>query len=148
MDHDFRNLKPDRSDFLALAAAGVIAVIMFGVGFAPSALATDAVPVTADLTRIVRGVNGNGCHAGAMGKNGGQDLAALDVSCTDDPAVSWEALRAPLRSDHACAVTLGDLRRVRPEVALVRDPTADNPHHCRLSAVTPNQFVSRTSWVQ
>jgi len=148
------SLKPDRSDYLAIIASLAIALVMGAISFAPAALAESATQVTAETTRIVRAVHGTSCDARVIGSEGepgvkpGEDLESLSVSCSDDPSVTWEMLRQPLPRSHACTVVLGELRQLRGSVRLLRAPSATNPHQCRLSRVTPNQFVSRASWQQ
>ena len=99
--------------------------------------------------RIVRGYNGGApCDptiigAGSAPKAGpNEDMSNLSVSCSADGSVSWTRLREDLPNAHACVATLGDLRKQRREVTVVRDPTDDNPYHCVLSTITPRQFVS------
>lgn len=119
------------------------------------AIASVAVDVHADnslrdpATRIVRGYNGAApCNPTVIGQGSlpkagvKEDMSNPSVSCSDDKHDDWKALRKPLPNPHACVTTLGDLRKWRREVTLVRDPTDTNPHHCVLSTITPKQFVS------
>lgn len=76
----------------------------------------------------------------AAGPN--EDMSNLSVSCSADKRVTWKQLRQPLPNPHACITTLGDLRKQRREVTVVKDPTPDNPYHCVLSTITPREFVS------
>lgn len=148
------SLKPDRSDYVAIVASVTIALVMGALSFAPAALAEGSTTFTADSTRIVRAVHGTSCDARVIGSGNPrrvkpeEDLDGLSVSCSDDPSVSWEALRQALPRAHACVVVLGELRLTRGSARVVRDPTPSNPYHCRLSRVTPNQLVSRSSWLQ
>jgi hypothetical protein len=144
------SLKPDRSDLVAIAASGAVAVVLGALSFAPAALADGQSPVTADDASIVRLVSGTSCDARAIARGTGlaadADLDELSVSCTDAPGGRWEDVRRALPAAHACVVSLGDLRQVRADVRVSRDPTEANPYHCRVSRVTPNQLVSRARW--
>lgn len=144
------SLKPDGSDYVAIAASAAVALVMGVLIFAPSAMAESVSPVTADVTLIVRGIHGASCDARAIGAGStvraGKEVEKLGVSCSDDPSVGPEVLRKSLGGAHACVVLLGGLRQVAPGVRLVRDPTESDPYHCLLSGVTPNQFVSRATW--
>ncbi|HEY3597801.1 MAG TPA: hypothetical protein VGL08_09865 [Paraburkholderia sp.] len=105
-------------------------------------------PITSGNAQIVRGVNPTSCDAANIGTGNNPpvgprgDLDNLSVSCTDDPRVTVTELRENLPNPHACVATLSSLRSARRDVLLVRDPTNDNPYHCQLSTITPNQFVS------
>ena len=151
MDHP-TSLKPDRSDYVAIAASLAVALVMGVLIFAPSAMAEPVSPVTADVTLIARPIHGAGCDvrtiaAGSSPRvTAAEEVEKLSVSCSDDPSVGWRELRKGLGGAHACVVVLGDLRQVAPGVRVVRDPTASDPNHCLLSGVTPNQFVSRATW--
>lgn len=146
------SLKPDGSDYVAIAASAAIALVMGVLIFAPSAIAEPVSPVTADVTLIVRGIHGASCDARAIGAGSSQRVRAgnevekLSVSCSDDPSMGPEVLRKGLGGEHACVVVLGDLRQAAPGVRLARDPTESDPYHCLLSGVTPNQLVSRATW--
>ncbi|QDH69079.1 hypothetical protein [Marilutibacter alkalisoli] len=118
---------------LALAATGIV-------------YADDSVRDPA--AKIVRGYNGGPpCDPQTIGDGSApkagpdEDMSNLSVSCSADRNVGWTQLRANLPNPHACVATLGDLRKQRREVTIVRDPTDDNPHHCVLSTITPRQFV-------
>jgi hypothetical protein len=146
------SLKPDRSDYLALAASAAIALVMGLLSFAPSALAETASPVTANVTLIVRAIHGSSCDARAIAAGSSpkvapeEEVEKLSVSCSDDASVGWSELRRGMGGAHACVVVLGDLRQAAPGLRVVRDPTPSDPYHCLVSGVTPNQFVSRASW--
>jgi hypothetical protein len=146
------SLKPDPSDYVAIFASTGIAVVMAVLSFAPSALAEPVMPVSADVTLIVRAIHGTSCDARALGAGSspkaaaGEEMEKLIVSCSDDPAVGWSALQRGLGGAHACRVVLGDLRQIAPGVRVVRDPTESDPYRCVLSGVTPNQFVSHATW--
>jgi hypothetical protein len=104
--------------------------------------------ITKAQTKIVRGMNGLSCDATAIG-NGNDphvgpktELTNLSVSCSDDTSVSYSQLRAPLPNPHACVSTLGSLRKQNRTVAVVRDGNNQNPYHCLLQNITPNQVVA------
>ena len=102
--------------------------------------------------RVVRGVNGAYCDAAAIGSGNDpkvgvkDDLTNLSISCSENQTDTVKELRAFLPNAHICYSTLETLRKARREVTVVRDPKADNPFHCLLGTITPNQFVSRSRY--
>lgn len=98
---------------------------------------------------VVRGTNQPGnCVAQNVG-NGNSPrvgvnelLTDLSVSCGDPAKVTIAQLKAPLPNAHACKSDLVKLRKKNKAVKLVKDPTGDNPYHCLLSDITPNEFVA------
>ncbi len=148
------NLQPYRSDYVAILAGVAMTLAMGAFSFGSAAWADTTVPVTANDTRIVRAVHGTSCDARVIGAGStpraasNEVLEELSVSCSNDPEVGLDALRQAMPATHACVVVLSDLRKVAPGLRLVRDPSSENPYRCKLSRVTPNQFVSRASWLQ
>ncbi|MDH5824914.1 hypothetical protein QFW77_18265 [Luteimonas sp. RD2P54] len=127
--------------YRSLPLLAAIALVV-GAGHAGNSVSDPA-------AKIVRGFNGAApCNAKAIGAGSSpaadpdEDMSNLSVSCSDDRNVTFSQLRQPLPNAHACVTTLGDLRAQRRAVAVVKDPTDDNPYHCVLSTITPREFVS------
>lgn len=114
--------------------------------------------ITDSSARIVRGSNNLPCRAQAIGQGNrppvapDEDLTNLSVSCSDNRSVSYLMLTNALPHPHGCGTTLGELRNARkdklPGVTLVADPTPDNPYHCILDNLTPQEFVRAITWQQ
>ncbi len=113
-------------------------------------------PITKGQTKIVRAVNqqpqGNSCLPDVIGTGNdpavgpSTDLTNLSVSCSDDPAVTYGQLKAPLAGANRvyCVTTLSKLRKQRSAVTVVADPTVQNSYHCLLATITPKEFVAAT----
>jgi hypothetical protein len=109
-------------------------------------------PITRGITKLVRGSNTNPCTAQAIGSGNvppvgpTEDLTNLSVSCSEDKDVTYKELWDVLPQQHACGTTLADLRKERPDVTIVSDPTGANPYHCILDNITPREFVRAIKW--
>jgi len=123
-------------------------------GISAQAIAAGKKPITRDTTKIVRGSNALPCNAQTIGQGNSpsvgpkEDLTNLSVSCSDDKSVSYNELLNHLPHAHGCGSTLDDLRKARPSVTVVSDPTGGNPYHCILDNITPKEFISGIKWQQ
>jgi hypothetical protein len=108
-------------------------------------------PITAEWTKIVRGANDCPLTAKSVGDGNNpkvgprEPLSDLSVNASDDKKVTYAVLAAGLPNARYGFTTLGDLRKANKSVLIVRDPLPDNPYHCLLSVITPNEFVSKTN---
>ena len=129
--------------------------LVLGTSF-PILYAAGNRPITKGHSKIVRAVNqqpsGNSCLPTVIGTGNdpavgpSDDLTNLSVSCSDNEAVTFKQLEAPLAGPNRvyCVTTLSKLRQKRSEVTVVRDPTPQNQYHCLLATITPKQFVAAT----
>ncbi len=112
---------------------------------------TNAKPITAAWTKIVRGANNCPLTAQSIGDGNNpkvgpnEPLTDLSVNASDDKKVSYTQLAANLPNPHYGFTTLGDLRKANKHILIVRDPLPGNPYHCLISVITPKQYASRTN---
>jgi hypothetical protein len=106
-------------------------------------------PITAEWTKIVRGANSCPLTAQSVGDGNNpkvrpnEPLSDLSVNASDDKKVTYSTLAAGLPNPNYGFTTLGDLRKANKFVLIVRDPLPNNPYHCLLSVITPNEVVSK-----
>ena len=144
------------STLMAKVFAGLVVALLI-VGCGPQEIPdtneeSSIGAATEGWIRVVRGVNGGFCSGMAIG-NGNDpkvkptgDLTNLSVSCSKNKQDTVKELSQFLPNPHICYSTLQDLRKARREVVVVRDPIAENPYHCLLGTITPNQFISRSRY--
>ncbi|MFY2561235.1 hypothetical protein ACN469_26780 [Corallococcus terminator] len=103
--------------------------------------------INAPTAFIVRGMNGTTCGAQSIGAgstpqvNVTTEVQNLSVSCSEDRKVTLDMLRKPLVNPHICWAKLEELEARSADIIVSTDPTGDNPYHCVVSDITPNQMV-------
>ncbi len=108
--------------------------------------ATTGRRVTDRKALIVRGVNGASCDANGLAQGSDpkvkpdQDVQNLSVNC-DPEGGNVQQVRKGLPQAHVCWTKLEDLEARNADVMVQTDPLEDNPQHCLVRDITPNQMV-------
>jgi hypothetical protein len=112
----------------------------------PAATASAGERVNQARAVVIRGVNGQFCDPNGIAQGSDpsvkpdQDVQNLSVNCAGEGA-DVNKLRKSLPQAHICWATLAELEGRRSDVIVETDPLSDNPNHCLVRDISPDEMV-------